>query len=106
MIYLPLFIYWALINQQMSRWVFQASHMNGDLGWYTIKPDQMIVVGPFLVLISLPIFNKYIFPILEKIGLKTPLRKMGIGMFLAGMTFLCSAYVEYLVHQNFINIMW
>lgn len=105
-IYLPLFIFWALLNQQMSRWVFQASLMNGDLGWYTVKPDQMVVVGPFLILILLPLFNKYIFPFLEKFRLKTPLQKMGVGMFLAGVTFLCSAYVEHLIHQSHISILW
>lgn len=80
--------------------------MNGNLGWYTVKPDQIIVVGPFLTLILVPIFNKYFFKPLERVGLKTPLRKMGVGMFLAGVTFLCSAYVEHMIHQSFISILW
>jgi solute carrier family 15 oligopeptide transporter 1 len=80
--------------------------MNGDLGWYTIKPDQMVVVGPLLILIILPIFNKFIFPIFEKCGLRTPLKKMGVGMIFAALSFICSAYVEYVIHRSYISILW
>ena len=104
--YLPLFIYWALLNQQMSRWVFQASLMNGDVGFYTIKPDQMVMVGPLFVLILLPIFKSFVFPLLEKCGLRTPLKKMGIGMFLAVVTFLCSACVEFFIHRSYLSVLW
>lgn len=104
--YLPLFIYWALLNQQMSRWVFQASFMNGNIGFYTIKPDQIIVLGPLFILILLPLFKSFVFPHLEKCGLKTPLRKMGIGMFLAVVTFLCSAGVEFVIHRHYTSVLW
>ncbi|XP_070506336.1 peptide transporter family 1-like [Chironomus tepperi] len=104
--YLPLPIYWALLNQQASRWVFQATRMNGDIGWYTIKPDQMIVVGPLLIMIMIPLFNQIIFPILAKFGIKSTLQKMGCGMVCAALSFAMSAYVETKINEDYISILW
>jgi dipeptide/tripeptide permease len=105
--YLPLFVYWALLSQQTSRWVFQATFMDGNIGgFYTIKPAQMVVATPFFILVLLPLFKNLVFPILEPCGLNTPLRKMGVGMFLAVLTFICSAYLEHIIHQKYISILW
>lgn len=104
--YLPLPIYWALLNQQASRWVFQATRMNGDIGWYTIKPDQMIVIGPLLIMVLIPIFNEMIFPILAKVGIKSSLQKMGLGMVCAIISFIISACVEYQINHHYISILW
>lgn len=41
MLYAPMPIFWALFDQTGSRWTFQADKMNGDIGFYTIKPDQI-----------------------------------------------------------------
>lgn len=43
-LYLPLPFFWALFDQQGSRWTFQATRMDGDVGFYVIKPDQMQVI--------------------------------------------------------------
>lgn len=42
-IYIPLPIFWALYDQQGSGWTFQAVRMNGNIGFYTILPDQVQV---------------------------------------------------------------
>lgn len=42
-IYLPLPVFWALYDQQGSRWTFQATRMNGDLGGWVLKPDQILL---------------------------------------------------------------
>ena len=104
--YVPLPVYWALLSQQASRWVFQATRMNGDIGWYTIKPDQMIVLGPLFTIILIPMFNKFIFPFLAKIGIRSSLQKMGCGMVCASLSFVISAYVEFKISQGSISILW
>jgi dipeptide/tripeptide permease len=104
--YLPLPIFWALLNQQSSRWVFQATRMNGDIGWYTIKPDQMIVLGPISITILIPLFNQFGFPLLARLGIKSPLQKMSLGMIVAGISFLVSAYVEMQIAQRDISILY
>ncbi|KAG5683395.1 hypothetical protein PVAND_012680 [Polypedilum vanderplanki] len=104
--YLPLPIFWALLNQQSSRWVFQATRMNGDIGFYKIKPDQMIVLGPIAITILIPLFNQFVFPQLEKLGIKSPLQKMASGMIVAGLSFIVSAYIETQINQHYISILW
>ena len=43
-LYLPLPIFWTLFEQRGSRWTFQAKQMNGDIGFFTIQPDQIQMV--------------------------------------------------------------
>lgn len=93
-LYIPLPVFWALFDQQGSRWTFQATRMDGDLGFYEIKPDQMQVVNPLLILIFIPIYDVLFYPLLSKIGIRRPLQKLTLGGILAGVAFLCSAFVE------------
>lgn len=105
-VYLPLPFYWSLIQQQSSKWIFQATRMNGDIGFYTIKPDQMLVLGPMIITFLIPLFNKVLFPLLEKVGIKTPLQKMSLGMIFAAVSFIVSAYVESKISEAYISILW
>ena len=93
--------------QQGSRWVFQATRMNGDLyGWYTIKPDQMIVLNSLFSILMVPVFQRVIYPLIAKIGIKTPLQKMTCGLFLASASFGIAALIEIQINKNFIHILW
>ncbi|XP_012874785.1 PREDICTED: solute carrier family 15 member 2 [Dipodomys ordii] len=40
-LYIPLPMFWALLDQQGSRWTLQATKMNGNLGIFELQPDQM-----------------------------------------------------------------
>lgn len=92
--------------QQSSRWIFQATRMNGDIGFYTITPDQMIAFNPAFVIMSLPICNYLIYPLIFKCGIKTLLQKMVIGGMLAVVASIIAAFVEKEIENNFINILW
>lgn len=91
---------------QGSRWIFQATRMNGDIGFYTITPDQMIALNPAFVIISLPICNYLIYPLLSKLRINSLLQKMTIGGMLAVVACLIAAFVEREIERNFINILW
>lgn len=79
-LYIPLPIFWALFDQQASRWTLQATRMNGQLGAFTIKPDQIQVINPLLVILMIPVFEYVIYPFLTKIKLfHRPLQRMTIG---------------------------
>lgn len=93
-LYIPLPVFWALFDQQGSRWTFQATRMDGDLGFYEIKPDQMQVINPFLILAFIPLYETLFYPLLSKIGIRRPLQKLTAGGILAGVAFLISAFVE------------
>ncbi|KAM5276388.1 solute carrier family 15 member 2 isoform 3-T3 [Hipposideros larvatus] len=40
-LYIPLPMFWALLDQQGSRWTLQATRMNGNLGFIVLQPEQM-----------------------------------------------------------------
>ena len=60
---LPLPIFWALFDQQGSRWTFQATRMNGDIFGYQMLPDQMQVINPLLILAFIPLFDYVVYPV-------------------------------------------
>ncbi|XP_018793021.1 PREDICTED: peptide transporter family 1 isoform X1 [Bactrocera latifrons] len=93
-LFLPFPVFWALFDQQGSRWTFQATRMNGEIFGYVIKPDQMQVVNPLLILGMIPLFTYVLYPILAKVGIKRPLQKLTLGGLLAAIAFLLSAALE------------
>lgn len=93
--FLPLPIFWALFDQQGSRWTIQATRMDGEIGSLLIQPDMMQVFNPLFVIILIPIFETCIYPALSKIRLlDTPLKKLTIGGLLAALSFVVSGIVE------------
>lgn len=68
--------------------------MNGNLPFYTIKPDQFQVMHPLLIVLLIPVFDIYIYPLLSRIGLKKHLTKMAIGGLLTASSFLLTGFLE------------
>ncbi|XP_028248926.1 solute carrier family 15 member 1b [Parambassis ranga] len=94
-LYIPLPMFWALFDQQGSRWTLQATTMNGDFGLLTIQPDQMQTVNPILILALVPIMDSIVYPLISKCKLNfTPLKRMTVGMFLAALAFVAAALVQ------------
>jgi len=94
-IYIPIPIFWALFDQQGSRWTLQATQMDGSVGGWLVLPDQMQVVNPLLILTLIPFFQIVIYPTLAKVGLlKRPLQRMGVGGMLTSVSFIIAAIVE------------
>lgn len=98
-LFTPLPLFWALFEQQGSRWTFQATKMDGDVGFYVVKPDQMQILNPLMILAFIPLAEYGLYPLLKFLGIRRPLQKMAIGGTLAGVSFLISAAV-----QNWIDI--
>ncbi|XP_043801458.1 peptide transporter family 1 isoform X2 [Apis laboriosa] len=100
-LFIPIPIFWALFDQQGSRWTFQATRMNGEIGNFLLQPDQMQVFNPFLVLAFIPLFETCLYPIMMKFGFRTPLRIMVIGGFLAALSFVVAAIVEFQLESTY-----
>lgn len=100
-LFLPLPIFWSLFDQQGSRWTFQATRMDGDLGFVEIKPDQMQVLNSILILVFIPLFDVLFYPLLDKVGIRRPLQKLTMGGIFAGVAFICSGLVELQVEQTY-----
>ncbi|XP_027877941.1 solute carrier family 15 member 2 [Xiphophorus couchianus] len=95
-LYIPLPMFWALFDQQGSRWTLQATRMNMAFGEsFTIKPDQMQMLNALLILVFVPIFDLIIYPLVGLCRIKiTPLRKMATGMIFAALAFGAATLVE------------
>ncbi|KAI3355723.1 hypothetical protein L3Q82_004311 [Scortum barcoo] len=95
-LYIPLPMFWALFDQQGSRWTLQATRMNMAFGdSFIIKPDQMQMLNALLILLFVPIFDLIIYPLVGCCRIKvTPLRKMATGMIFAALAFGAATLVE------------
>ncbi|XP_024400466.1 uncharacterized protein [Physcomitrium patens] len=95
---LPTPLFWSLFDQQSSKWVFQASAMDGRVPWLfniTIQPDQMQALNPVLILVMIPLFDQIIYPSLEyyRYSLRA-VPRMVIGMVLSAIAFLFSGLLQ------------
>lgn len=104
-LYIPLPMFWALFDQQGSRWTLQSTRMNMALGNnFSIKPDQMQMLNPLLILIFVPIFDLIIYPLVGRCRINiTPLRKMAVGMIFAALAFVAATLVEVNVVKTVVN---
>jgi len=87
-------MFFALFYQSESAWVLQAEKMN--LRWLGKDwlPAQMQSANPILIMIMIPLFSYLIYPALNRVWTMTPLRKIGIGMFLTAVSFLVPVWIE------------
>ncbi|KAK7893450.1 hypothetical protein WMY93_022602 [Mugilogobius chulae] len=94
-LYIPLPMFWALFDQQGSRWTLQATTMNGNFGGFVVQPDQMQTFNPILILIMVPIMDSIVYPLIAKCNLNfSPLKRITVGMFLAALAFVAAALVQ------------
>jgi POT family proton-dependent oligopeptide transporter len=94
-IYLMVAMFWALFDQTASKWVFQAEQMDRNFMGVEWLSSQIQAVNPALILILIPLFTYFIYPLINRFFPLTPLRKIGIGFFLVVPSFLIPAWLEY-----------
>jgi POT family proton-dependent oligopeptide transporter len=87
-------VFWALFDQTGSSWILQARHMDPVLFGMTLLPSQIQAANPLLIMILTPAFYYGLYPLVEKLIRLTDLRKMAMGMFLAGASFALAAWVQ------------
>uniref|UniRef100_A0A8C1HVI5 Solute carrier family 15 member 1 n=1 Tax=Cyprinus carpio carpio TaxID=630221 RepID=A0A8C1HVI5_CYPCA len=103
-LYIPLPMFWALFDQQGSRWTLQATTMDGNFGAFIIQPDQMQIVNPILIVIMVPIMDSAVYPLIKKCHINfTPLRRMTVGMLLAALAFVAAALLQIQIDQTMPN---
>ncbi len=87
-------IFWALWQQNFSSWIDQAEHMDRHLFGIDWKPDQIQTVNPLFILLMLPLFSYAIYPAIERVFHLTPLRKIGIGLFVTALSFAIVGWIQ------------
>ena len=121
-LYIFIAMFWALFDQTGSAWVLQAEQMDRTLSWimvdtpvlnnlgeptgelirkpFEVLPSQLQALNPFLVMILIPLFSYGLYPFLGKFFKVTPLRKVGIGLFIMVVGFALTGIVEVLISQG------
>ena len=87
-------MFWALWYQNFSSWVVQAEKMDRHLFGMEWKPAQIQTFNPVFILLMLPLFSYVIYPAIEKVVRLTPLRKMGMGLFVTAFAFVIVALAQ------------
>ncbi|MGX5689740.1 POT family MFS transporter [Arcticibacter tournemirensis] len=88
-------VYWALWDQSLSEWVLQATKLDLTIFSFQVLPEQVQTVNPFFLLLFIPVFNYWIYPFFDKIGLKTsPVRRIGAGLVVTALSFLIIALIQ------------
>lgn len=92
LIFVPAF--WALFDQTGSAWVIQAMSMDRDfLGVHWLEA-QVQAVNPLLILILIPFFAYVVYPFCGRFFEVTPLRRIGVGLFLTAAAFALSGLIQ------------
>jgi proton-dependent oligopeptide transporter, POT family len=87
-------VFWSLWQQNFSSWVVQSERMDRHLFGIDWKPAQIQTVNPLFILIALPVFSYWIYPAIDKVFRLTPLRKIGIGLFITAVSFGIIAWIQ------------
>jgi POT family proton-dependent oligopeptide transporter len=109
-IYLFVACFWSLWDQSNGQtWTLQAesSLMDKDIGFgITILPAQIQVVNGLFILGMVPIFSFGIYPFVGKFFQITPLRKIGVGLFLVAASFLIVSSIEGRIQNGHVVSVW
>lgn len=87
-------IFWALWQQNFSSWIVQAESMDRHLFGIEWLSSQIQTVNPIFILIMLPLFSYWLYPLVEKVVPLTPLRKIGAGLFVTAASFFIVALIQ------------
>jgi POT family proton-dependent oligopeptide transporter len=87
-------IFWSLWQQNFSSWVVQGEKMNRHLFGREWLPAQIQTVNPIFILVMLPLFSYAIYPALNKVFRVTPLRKIGMGLFVTAFAFVIVGWIQ------------
>lgn len=87
-------VFWSLWDQSGGEWVLQARKMDLHFLGITWLPSQIQAVNAIMILAFIPLFQYAIYPALQRVFPLTPLRKIGLGLIVTGLSFLVSAWIE------------
>lgn len=109
MVFAPITIFWALFDQTSSTWVMQGSKMLPFVirEGLSIGAEQMQSMNPLLVMLLVPL-TLWVYPKIEKLGIRvSPLRRMGAGMLLAGLSYVVVGFLQMQVDAGVqLSVLW
>src|SRR6187399_331188 len=101
MVFFFILFFWGLWGMSNgAEWTLQAEKMN--LHWFgmDLVAAQVQTANPILILICIPVTNYLIYPAIDRVFPLTPLRKIGIGLFLTAFSFVVIVWIQGQIDQG------
>eukprot|EP01135_Chromosphaera_perkinsii_P009489 Nk52_evm32s1763 gene=Nk52_evmTU32s1763 len=90
--------FWYLYGQNSNYAVVQGTYLDAP-SWLTA--DQLGLVDPLFIVIMVPIFDRFIFPGLRKMGLELNIiTRISIGYVLMGISGFCMVVLQFILKAN------
>jgi POT family proton-dependent oligopeptide transporter len=100
-------VFWSLWDQSGGEWVLQAEKMERHMFGFELLSSQLQAVNAIMILAFIPLFQYVLYPAMNSLWKLTPLRKIGLGIFTIGVSFLISAWIEMKLQSGVkLNIGW
>jgi len=115
-VYVFVAVFWSLWDQSSGgSWTLQAQRMDLYAPWLpwvnigfspfhfeagfgvSMLPAQVQTANPILILLFIPLVNYVIYPLVDRFFLLTPLRKIGIGLFLTAASYVVIWYIQQMI---------
>jgi proton-dependent oligopeptide transporter, POT family len=94
-VYLFVAVFWSLWDQSAGgEWTLQAKSLDLNLLGLKLLPEQVQISNSILVLMMIPIFNYWLYPAIGRFFHLTPLRKIGIGLFIIAASFAVIWWIQ------------
>ena len=88
-------IFWVLWSQSNgAEWTLQAKKMDLHMWGVEVGAGMVQSVNAVLILVYIPLANYVLYPAISRVFPLTPLRKIGIGLFLAALSFVAIAHAQ------------
>lgn len=99
--YIFIAVFWSLFDQTGSSWVLQAERMDKfvNLGFvkFELLSSQIQAINPLMILIFVPLFSYFIYPMINKYWPLTPLRKISAGLYITAGSFALIAIAQHVI---------
>ncbi len=87
-------VFWALFDQTGSSWIIQAQKMDRLLWDIELLPSQIQAANPLLIILLVPLFTYFVYPLLNRLFVLTAIKKMQLGLFLTVVAFAIPSFIQ------------
>jgi POT family proton-dependent oligopeptide transporter len=108
LVYMFVAVFWALWDQSSGgEWTLQATKLDLNVFGFRVLPEQVQILNPILILTLVPLFNYLLYPAIDRVFPLTPLRKIGIGLFITALSFVVLWWIQVQVDAGAKpNVLW
>ncbi|MGZ5553321.1 MAG: POT-type proton-dependent oligopeptide transporter, partial [Chthoniobacterales bacterium] len=106
-VYVFILIFWALWDMSNGvEWTLQAQKMDLRFLGMDLQAAQVQTANPILILLFIPLVNYVLYPFIDRFFPLTPLRKIGIGLFLTAGSFVVIVFIQHQIDLGLRPTIW